>query len=156
MLWHFSIIDTPSLLCPQQHQWLFFPSYRSLHNKGTRLFSRARLLSPTSPPSSSLEFPPVHVRSSQQHRNSADTSGSVAAAVLWEQGSEQRERVPAPRAARCSAGRITAGSFCEIVTDHVRGISSTVRGKGTCPRQERPEVPSVTLSFLYIYKYIYI
>lgn len=42
-LWHFSIIDTPSLLHPQQHQWLFFPSYSSLHNKGICWFSKGQV-----------------------------------------------------------------------------------------------------------------
>lgn len=104
MLWHFSIIDTPFLLHSQQHQWLFFPSYRSLQNKGMCWFSRLLF----SPPALclllllSLESPPAHVHSSQQCRNLSWDSG------LWQHQHSQRrtqscrEHVRPPRGAPVS------------------------------------------------------
>lgn len=108
-LWHFSIIDMPSLLHPQQHQWLFFPSYRSLYNKGICWFSKGQVAlfstSPLSPPPS---LPGVPTGSCPQFLAVQETQPRWH---LWHHQHSQRraqsgrEHVPPPKGAPFSTSR---------------------------------------------------
>lgn len=91
MLWHFSIMDTPSLLFPNNTSGFSFPSTAACTIKGYAHSPGARLLSSTSSIFSSsflllsLEFPLVHIHSSQQGKKlSRDNGVCVTTSTLRE------------------------------------------------------------------------
>lgn len=145
MLCHFSIIDTPSpsptapvaflSLLPQPAQ------------QRDMLVLQGPGCSVVHQPSLSSSFSPW-----SPHRCTSTVPGSAgnsAEMMVCGTTSAPREEhrvagsMSLHREEHCSAHRDRMG-----YRDQARGVFSTACGNVICPRQERPEVPSVTLSFL--------
>lgn len=150
MLWHFSIISSSFPTAPVAFLSLLLQPAQQRDMLVLQGLGRSFLHQPclsSFPPWSPQRFM-VTVPGSAGNSAETPVCGTTSA---------PREGHRVAGARPCPEGSTARQDGChELVTARARGVFSTARGNVTCPRQEKPEVPSVTLSFLYIYIYIHI